>query len=156
MTDSAKNTADAWLDKLDAEVAKLRADSDFCCSQTVLAIGMKRLGINDPDLLRAMGGFCGGSCAGVCGALAGGAALLGLYLGQGTPDADRDQRLKKLTMALTETFRAYWKDTQCDGLVHNDPKLRKTLCPTLMSGTVEMVWEILRENGVSLDARGAR
>ena len=60
---------------------------------------------------------------------------------------------KQLAAALTETFRAYWKSTQCDDLVHGDPEQRKYTCPSLMAGTVEMVWGILHENGISLDTR---
>ena len=148
-----KMPADPWLEKIDAMVTELHHDGHFCCSQTVLAIGMKRLGIENPDLLRAMAGYCGGACAGVCGALAGGEALIGLYVGRDTPEPDRDPRQKKLASALTETFRTYWKSTQCDDLVHGDPELRACTCPSLMAGTVEMVWGILHENGFSLDTR---
>ncbi len=147
---------DPWLERLDATVSELHRKGNFCCSQTVLAIGMKRLGINNPDLLRAMAGFCGGACAGVCGALAGGEALIGLYIGRGTPASPRDLRQKPLADALTETFRAYWKSTQCDDLVHGDDKLRRYTCPSLIAGTLEMVWGILRENGIDIDSRETR
>ena len=36
--------ADPWLEKIDAMVKELHGEGNFCCSQTVLAIGMKRLG----------------------------------------------------------------------------------------------------------------
>ena len=151
--EAAGGTADPWLEKLDAMVHEMHGEGNFCCSQTVLAIGMKRLGIDNPDLLRAMAGYCGGSCAGVCGALAGGEARIGLYVGRSSPEPARDPRQKELAAALTETFRAYWKSTQCDDLVHGDPEQRKYTCPSLMAGTVEMVWGILHENGISLDTR---
>ena len=77
--------ADPWLEKVDAMVKELHGEGNFCCSQTVLAIGMKRLGLDDPDLLRAMAGYCGGSCAGVCGALAGGEALVSFLDEEGIP-----------------------------------------------------------------------
>ncbi len=150
-----ESAADPWLERLDATVAGMRREGNFCCSQTVLAIGMKRIGIDDPDLLRAMAGFCGGTCAGVCGALAGGEALIGLYVGRGSPASPRDTRGKQLADALTETFRAYWKSTQCDDLVGGDPKRREYTCPSLIAGTLEMVWGILRENGVDPDVRRA-
>ncbi len=147
--------ADSWLEKIDAMVKELHGEGNFCCSQTVLAIGMKRLGLDDPDLLRAMAGYCGGSCAGVCGALAGGEALIGLYVGRGTPEPDRDPRQKQLAAELSAKFRDYWKSTQCDDLVHGDPKLREYTCPSLMAATVEMAWGILHENGFNLDTREA-
>ena len=144
---------DRWLDGLDAMVAELHAGQRFCCSQTVLAIGMRRLGIDDPDLLRAMEGFCGGACDGACGALAGGAALMGLYLGKGTEREPRSETIRQYVKELTETFRAYWTGTTCESIVHGEAELRKRICPNVIAGAVEMVWSILGEHGLDLDRR---
>mgnify|MGYP005948565091 CR=1 FL=1 len=144
---------DRWLDGLDAMVAEFHAGQRFCCSQTVLAIGMRRLGIDDPDLLRAMEGFCGGACDGACGALAGGAALMGLYLGKGTEREPRSETIRQYVKELTETFRAYWKGTTCESIVHGEAELRKRICPNVIAGAVEMVWSILGEHGLDLDRR---
>ncbi len=143
---------DPWLDELDATIADLRA-AGFCCSQSVLAAGMKRLGIEDENLMRALSGSCGGGCGGICGALAGGTALIGLYLGNGKPREPRHGELHDCARELTETFRAYWKEVTCEGLIHDDDALRATRCPMFMAGTLEMVWGILSEHGVKLDAR---
>lgn len=151
--DCAEGVRDPWLAILDERVKKLHNDQHFCCSQTVLSIGMERLGINDPDLLRAMTGYCGGACGGVCGALAGGCALIGLYLGKGTAEEPRRDIMGECACELTETFRAYWKHVTCEDLVHDDPELRRVTCPSLMAGTVEMVWGILHEKGIDLDKR---
>ncbi len=147
-----KMAEDRWLEGLDSDVAKARA-AGFCCSQAVLAVGMKRLGLEDENLLRAASGFCGGGCAGVCGALEGGCALIGLYLGNGRPKEMRSGDLHGCVDELTETFRAYWKEVTCEGLIHDDDALRAARCPAFMAGTVEMVWSILQEKGVKLDAR---
>ncbi|RKJ77889.1 MULTISPECIES: C-GCAxxG-C-C family protein [unclassified Pyramidobacter] len=149
----ARAGADRWLENLDALVGELNADQRFCCSQTVLAIGMRRLGIDDPDLLRAMEGFCGGACGGTCGALAGGAALMGLYLGKGTAREPRSETIRQYVRELTETFRAYWKGTTCESIVHGDAELRRRICPNVIAGAVEMVWSILGEHGLDLDRR---
>ena len=114
---------------------------------------MRRLGIDDPDLLRAMEGFCGGACGGACGALAGGAALMGLYLGKGTAREPRSETIKQYVKELTETFRAYWKGTTCESIIHDDAGLRKRICPNVIAGAVEMVWSILGEHGIDLDRR---
>lgn len=149
----ARSGAERWLAELDALVRELHADQHFCCSQTVLAIGMRRLGIDDPDLLRAMEGFCGGACDGACGALAGGAALMGLYLGKGTEREPRSEAIRQYVKELTETFRAYWKGTTCESIVHGEAELRKRICPNVIAGAVEMVWSILGEHGLDLDRR---
>jgi C_GCAxxG_C_C family probable redox protein len=149
-----KNTEnDPWMAKLDARVKELHDSQHFCCSQTVLSIGMERLGIENPDLLRAMEGFCGGSCGGMCGALAGGCALLGLYFGKGTASEPRSAVIHDCTDELCETFRAYWKSDRCSDLIHDDPAQRRKVCPALMAGTLEMVWDILREHSVDPDSR---
>lgn len=149
----AHSGTERWLAELDALVRELHADQHFCCSQTVLAIGMRRLGIDDPDLLRAMEGFCGGACGGACGALAGGAALMGLYLGKGTAREPRSETIKQYVKELTETFRAYWKGTTCESIVHGEAELRGRVCPNVIAGAVEMVWSILGEHGLDLDRR---
>ena len=148
-----KTPADPWLEKIDAMVTEFHHEGNFCCSQTVLAIGMRRLGVDDPDLLRTMAAFCGGKCGGTCGALVGGAALLGLYLGWGRPEQEREARLREYSAELTKQFHDYWHATDCEGLVHNDPELRAYTCPSLIAGTVEMAWGILHKNGISLDTR---
>ena len=51
----ARAGADRWLENLDALVGELNADQHFCCSQTVLAIGMRRLGIDDPPFCKSTG-----------------------------------------------------------------------------------------------------
>lgn len=151
----ARAGANRWLAQLDALVADLHAGQRFCCSQTVLAIGMKRLGIDGPDLLRAMEGFCGGACDGTCGALAGGAALMGLYLGKGTAAEPRSETIRQYVKELTETFHAYWKGTTCESIVLDDAELRRRICPNVIAGAAEMVWSILGEHGIDLDARRA-
>jgi C_GCAxxG_C_C family probable redox protein len=149
-----KNTGnDPWMAKLDERVKELHDSQHFCCSQTVLAIGMERLGIKDPDLLRAMEGFCGGSCAGVCGALAGGCALLGLYFGKGTASEPRSTAIHACADELCETFLAYWKSDRCADLKRDDKPGPGDICPALMAGTLEMVWDILRERSVDPDSR---
>jgi C_GCAxxG_C_C family probable redox protein len=147
--------ADPWLESLDERVRVYHKDQNFCCSQTVLKVGMDRLGMKDStELMRAMSGFCGGfGCGGTCGALCGGAALLGLYLGKGTAEDPRSAQLRNLTTALVKTFEAYWKSTVCEEIVHDDLELKKATCPSVIAGTLEMVWGILHENGIDLDRR---
>ena len=50
----------------------------FHCSQAVAAAGQEMMGIDAPDVIRAMGAFGGGiaSQGGVCGCLTGGIAVI--------------------------------------------------------------------------------
>ena len=77
-----------------------------------MAVGQKKMGINDKRLLRAMTSMGGGVAAsgGICGAVVGGIAFLGSVLGRDTPEIKDDpvlwkachmyyQRLEKQTFA---------------------------------------------------------
>jgi C_GCAxxG_C_C family probable redox protein len=60
-------------------------------------VGQKRLGVNDPALVKSMNAFGGGmvSSGGACGALAGGIALLGSVLGKDNPEEKDDPLMWK-------------------------------------------------------------
>ena len=151
--DRSRNApADAWAASLEGRVAELRAQG-YGCSQVVLAIGMARLGLEDPDLLRAMEGYCGGACGGTCGALCGGAALFGLCLGKGSPEEPRSESMKGFVGELAKCFAGRWGASTCDGVIHSDPDLHRELCPRLMAETVWTVWGILEANGLPAGER---
>ena len=58
-------------------------------------MGQKKLGMNDPNLVKSMTALGGGivSSGGACGALTGGVALLGSVLGRDDPDKKDDPHL---------------------------------------------------------------
>jgi len=58
---------------------------DYCCSQVLMLLLMRKFGHENPELVRAMHGLCygiGGS-EGPCGLLTGGACMLGYIAGRG-------------------------------------------------------------------------
>ena len=148
-----RDDKDTWDESVEARVAEMRA-SQYGCSQVVLGIGMARMGVEDPNLMRAMEGYCGGACGGTCGALCGGAALFGLRLGKGTPEEPRSEDMKDLVRELTRRFSERWGASTCDGIIHGDPGLRQDVCPRLMAGTVREVWDILEARGFGPGASG--
>ncbi|MDR1297998.1 MAG: C-GCAxxG-C-C family protein [Deltaproteobacteria bacterium] len=71
------------LDETGMEVMAL-AGSGYSCAQIVLVLGLRVMGRENPDLVRAMAPMAmGASFGSVCGALTGGLCLLGLHLGKG-------------------------------------------------------------------------
>ena len=132
----------AWLASIGERVAEKRAVK-FGCSQTVMALGMERAGLDDPNLLRAMEGYCAGGCSGVCGALCGGAAFLGLLMGKGTAEEPRSAELKALVKDLTCAFRERWGSTLCEELIQGDMTRHDALCPQFMAWTLRAAWERL-------------
>ena len=52
---------------------------NYCCSQIVMAIGLEKLGIENPQLIEAMAGLCEGvKCGSICGTAS--AAVCLMYL----------------------------------------------------------------------------
>jgi hypothetical protein len=71
------------IDDTSLEVMRL-AGGGYSCAQIVMALGLRVMGRENPDLVRAMGGLAMGAASGsVCGALTGGLCLLGVHLGKG-------------------------------------------------------------------------
>jgi hypothetical protein len=60
------------------------AGKGYTCAQIVIQLGLRVMGRDNPDLLRAMSGLAMGASAGsLCGALTGGLCLIGLHTGKG-------------------------------------------------------------------------
>jgi hypothetical protein len=63
------------------------AGQGYTCAQIVVLLGLRVMGRENPDLVRAMTGLAMGASSGsLCGALTGGLCLLGLHLGKGLDD----------------------------------------------------------------------
>ncbi|MDR1546258.1 MAG: C-GCAxxG-C-C family protein [Deltaproteobacteria bacterium] len=73
------------LDDAKMEVLEL-AGQGYTCAQIVVLMGLRVMGRENPDLIRAMSGLAmGAACGSLCGALTGGLCLVGLHTGQGRP-----------------------------------------------------------------------
>lgn len=60
----------------------------YCCSQLLILLVLRGQGVDNPALVRAMGGLCHGmgQSGGACGLLTGGAAALGYLACKGSAD----------------------------------------------------------------------
>ncbi|MDR2302109.1 MAG: C-GCAxxG-C-C family protein [Deltaproteobacteria bacterium] len=71
------------FDDTSMEVLTL-AGSGYTCAQIVMIMGLRVMGRENPDLVRAMSSLAMGASHGsLCGALTGGLCLMGLHLGKG-------------------------------------------------------------------------
>lgn len=107
----------------DAQLMVLElAGKGYSCAQMVIIGGLRLMGRENPDLVRAMSGLAQGvACSGgVCGAFSGGACLIGLYCGKGL-DAEAPRPEYPLLMdALLEWFREEAKAggaVSCDAIL---------------------------------------
>lgn len=133
----------------------------YSCAQIVLLGGLRLMGTDNPDLVRAMAGLAqgvGGSGE-ICGALAGGVCLIALHTGKGH---DAEQALKEgplLMNELVEWFRAECAGGQsitCDALLELKPGLAspagRSMDSARCGALVAQVWDkalrLLQENGI--------
>ncbi|MDR3203219.1 MAG: C-GCAxxG-C-C family protein [Deltaproteobacteria bacterium] len=63
------------------------AGQGYTCAQIVVLMGLRIMGRDNPDLVRALSALAMGASSGsLCGALTGGLCLVGLYTGKGIID----------------------------------------------------------------------
>ncbi len=131
----------------------------YSCAQIILAGGLRLMGRENPDLLRAMGGLAQGmGCSGgICGALSGGVCLIALHTAKGDPGEQPLEVGPALMNALVEWFRAEHGtngDISCDTLLgaSSGPECRM-MQPDLCGNLVASVWDkalrLLADNGIN-------
>ena len=137
------------MDSLDMRILELSA-SGFCCTQILASIAMDLTGRENPDLLRALNGFCGGigRTGGLCGAFSGGVAFLGLHCGKGSEQEERDQELYPMVQELKGWFEDRWRSLNCSDLVGQGRDERMAFCPGLMAETVGKCLSLLESRGI--------
>jgi len=128
----------------------------FCCSQSIVQMGLDAMGKHDADLIRAMGGLCGGLGKGekVCGALSGAACLLSLYTGKGSPDEKEHEETREMLIALQDWFdEEYGKKyggTACLAILEGKAENRPARCPQIVLETYRKTQELLASAGISM------
>lgn len=127
----------------------------YCCSQMLGLLALQAQGVENPGLVRALGGLCHGmgQCGRTCGVLTGGACVLGYYLGKG---ADHETASDKADLAVSEfvdwfTERtATYGGTACADILGEcyDAKPDMSRCADLVGEAWGRILTILNEIGV--------
>lgn len=82
------------------------AGQGYSCAQIVMIGGLRLMGRENPDLVRAMAALAhGASCGDLCGALTGGLCLLSVHTGKGLDDERPVPGARTLAGALIKWFR---------------------------------------------------
>ncbi len=125
----------------------------YYCSQILLTLGLDRLGIENPDLIRAAGGMAlgAGKGTGTCGSLTGGTCLIALYAAKGAEGEREDDNLwdmcDELWTWFEDAFGAQYGGVRCDDiLADRAPRLQR--CGPIVAQTYAKVMEILTEYGI--------
>lgn len=148
----------------DAQMLVLELGSKgYSCAQMVLLGGLRLMGRDNPDLVRAMGGLAQGvGCGGeICGALSGGVCLVSLHMGKGH-DAEEALPQGALVMdMLMEWFRAelcQGGGITCDAIlgINQEGAACRSMDPGRCGALVAKTWlkavSLLLENGIDPQA----
>jgi len=142
-------------------------ESGSYCPQSVLIAGLEKMGINNPDLVKAVAILSGGvaGTGRVCGLLISSLAVISCILGKDNFKEEKDPRLIKLGYLMEEIFvdltekfggincrdiaRADWTDPEQFAYHFNSPESRRSLCIQLAGDTAKALGELLESEGLT-------
>ena len=136
------------------------AGQGYSCAQIVILGGLRLMGRENPDLVRAMSALSNGaSCGDLCGALTGGLCLISMHTGKGLEDERPVPGARTLNHALVKWFRQEeLRDKvrptcaaifEAAGLAFQDGEMNPAVgCGDLVAHTWTKAIEILRDNGM--------
>jgi len=109
---------------------------NYCCSQIVMAIGLEKLGIENPQLIEAMAGLCEGvKCGSICGTAS--AAVCLMYL------ADAKTAQEGLAEEYLDWFEDSFGAMDCRDILGDDPMAKLEKCPMIVEATMAKLEELL-------------
>lgn len=109
---------------------------NYCCSQIVMAIGLEKLGMENPQLIEAMAGLCEGvKCGKICGTAS--AAVCLMYL------ADARSAQDGLVQEYLDWFEDSFDHLDCEELLRDDPMAKLEKCPMIVEATMVKLEELL-------------
>lgn len=129
----------------------------YSCAQIVVAGGLRLLGRENPDLIRAMAGLAQGvGCSGeICGALSGGVCLVAMHTAKGQDGEETLPEAQPLMNALVEWFREEQCGSggiTCDAIMGTAGTRERNMDAVRCGGLVAAVWNkavtLLVENGI--------
>ena len=131
------------------------AAKGYCCSQMLGLLSLQAQGVENPGLIRALGGLCHGmgQCGLTCGVLTGGCCVISTYLGKGR---DAESPSDKADLAVSE-FVDWFKERtaqyggpNCANILGEcyDAKPDMSRCAALVGESWGRILTILTELGV--------
>jgi hypothetical protein len=131
------------------------AAKGYTCSQIMIQLALKTLGVENPDLVRAMAGLaygCGNGQA-ACGALTGGCCLIALYAAKGNDTETAAEHLPRMLNELVQWFETEvggrYGGIICDVITgEGGPAAARERCFAITSDTFVKTMVILVAHGV--------
>lgn len=131
------------------------------CSQVLAMVGMEKLGITEPSVIKALGAFGGGigGSGNICGALVGAVSVIGSLYSRGKLEEKENPRMWAATKALLKKFeeltaehggiqcsqiaRVNWMDREQVKNFYNSPDSRRSHCLAVVGETARALGELL-------------
>ena len=112
----------------------------YGCAQVMVAMGLWKLGEENPRLIDAAKGLClGCHCESLCGCISGAACMLTMI--------DRQQALEYMIPELAAWFEDEYGTIDCMDILKDDVNNKFTICPPIIEATYLKAKELLNEVG---------
>lgn len=134
---------------LHEEVEKA-AGRGLLCSQIIVDIGLRRLGLQSGCLVKGAAGLVGamGLQKATCGALTGAACLIA-FAAVETLGHNVYLLLEELESRFNEELIADYPGNTCEQILDHDPtKVPTQVCPPIIAGAVRIALEVLDQAGI--------
>lgn len=143
------------------------------CSQVLAMVGMEKLGVSEPSVIKALGSFGGGigGTGNICGALVGAASVIGTLYSRGTLEDKENPRMWAATKAVMKHFEELTKEhggIQCGQIARVDwmerdqvkdfygnPESRRQHCINVVGETARALGELLEAEAAYIAAKNA-
>lgn len=141
------------------------------CSQVLAVVGLEKLGISDPSVIKALGAFGGGigGTGHICGTLVGAVSVIGRLYSRGSLEEQENPRMWSATKAVMQHFEALaaphggincchiarvdWMDRDQVKDFYGNPDSRRQHCINIVGATAKALGELLEKEAEYLAAK---
>jgi C_GCAxxG_C_C family probable redox protein len=143
------------------------------CSQVLALVGLEKLGLDDPSVVKALGAFGGGigGTGNICGALVGATSVIGMLYSRSSLEEKENPRMWSATKAVMKNFeeltaqhgginccqiaRVDWMDRDQVKDFYGNPESRRQHCMTVVGETAKALGELLEKEAEQMAAKNA-
>jgi C_GCAxxG_C_C family probable redox protein len=141
------------------------------CSQVLAMVGLEKLGITEPSVIKAMGAFGGGigGTGNICGTLVGAVSVIGSLYSRGSLEEKENPRMWAATKKILKNFEALaaqhggincchiarvdWMNRDQVKEFYSNPESRRQHCLTIVGETAKALGELLEQEAEIMSAK---
>lgn len=141
------------------------------CSQVLAMVGLEKLGIADPAVIKSLGAFGGGigGSGNICGVLVGAVSVIGSLYSRGSLEEKENPRIWGATKTVLKNFeilaapfggincsdiaRTDWMDRSQVKEFYGNPDSRRRYCMTIVGETAKALGDLLDQELTRMESR---